>query len=349
MGSNVHPVARWSLIAALGIAVLMVVYYIATQGSGNSGQIAFGMAVVALATAAFIYLFYSRMNTVQRTGNMALFFVVLVALLLPFFFLSASKTNADAAKVQYDKQLSYAAGKYVTYCSTCHGLLGQGLSGPKLQGNKALEKLNIAAIITGGIPDNADPSQYLMPAWSDQNGGPFNADDIAAMTAFVESWDPVLQVKNNVPTTTNGFDLIFAQLDPATQKTYLAQKAAANGPADAPIDLTALKTVTIPIVKDPNSTNGVSWNFLYPVPNGAPTRVIKVKSGTVVQWQNESGLAHSVYSGTPGSNTNYFAIPIVNDGTTTVAVTMPTVTKETVVSYYCSFHPAMVAEILVEP
>lgn len=348
MDNTVNPVGRWTIIGALAVTALMIVYYLFT---GN-GTVAFGMSVVALAIAAFLYLFYARINTVQRTGYMSLLFVILIALLLPFFFLNEARSNAAAGAAQYNNQLNFAASKYITYCSTCHGLLGQGISGAQLQGNKALEKLNVAAIITAGIPNNTDPSQYLMPAWGDQNGGPFNADDIAAMTAFVQSWDPVLQAKNNTPTNVNGFDLIFSQLTPTQQADYMQQKAtqaqiAAGNLPDTPADLTALKQVTVPIAADPNATNGASWNFLYTDAKiTQPTRVITVKVGTQVRWDNKSGVAHSVFSGTPGNNTGTWAFQLVNNGTMTDYVTLTTPGKY---NYYCSFHTAMVAQIIVTP
>lgn len=350
MDNTVNPVGRWAIIGALLITALMIAYYLF---SGN-GTVAFGMSVIALALAAFVYLFYARLNSVQRSGYMALLFVILIALLLPFLFLNSAQSNAQAAKAQYDSQLSYAAGKYITYCSQCHGLLGQGLTGAQLVNNKDLEKINVQAVITTGIVDSSSPATYLMPAWGDQYGGPFNADDIAAMTNFVQSWDPVLTVKNNVPDPNlNGFSLIFAQLTTPTQQAdYLTQQAqaaqvAAGHLPDPPADLTALKQVTVPIVADPNLTHGASWNFLYTSATvTTPTRVITVKAGTQVRWMNTSGLAHSIYSGTPGNNTNVFSFALVSNGTTTSYVTLNT---PGTYNYYCSFHPAMIAQIVVVP
>lgn len=348
MEANVHPIARWSLVGALALAVLMVIYYLTDPQ--HNGQVAFGIAVIGLTVAAFIYTIYARINTVQRTGSMALLMVIVIAILLPFFFLGQTKASNDAVKMTYENQLSYAAGKYATYCSQCHGLLGQGLAGPKLNGNTDLEKVNVQAIISAGIPDNANPATYLMPAWSDQNGGPFNVDDINALTAFVQSWDPVLRTKNGVPSNLNGFDLVFAQLDAAGKLEYNKQKLAAQN-TDQPVDLTAMKSVIVPIMNDPSNTGGIGWNFLYPVPNATPSRKIKVKSGATVAWDNMSSIVHSVFSyqSTQSNHTGLIAFDIVQPGTTTKTVTMPTVTQETVITYYCSFHPAMLAQIIVEP
>lgn len=348
MRNAANSVGRWAVIGALGISALMIIYYLA----GGNGQVAFGMAVISLVIATFLYLFYARMNTVQRTGDMALLLVILIALLLPFFFLASSRTNAEAAQAQYVNQLKYAAGKYATYCASCHGLLGQGISGPALQGNKDLEKININAVITAGIYNQSDPSQYVMPAWSENYGGPFNDDDINALTAFVQSWDPVLNAKNNTPTNDNGFNFVESTLTADQQPTYAAQAtsiavslANGGGPTDTPADLTAMTAVTIPIVADPANTNGASWNFLYPLPNGTSTRVVKIKVGTTVTWNNKSGQAHSIISGKPGLNTGLFDIPLISDGTQQTF----TFTQAGTVNYYCGFHPAMIAQIQVEP
>ena len=360
MATSANPIGRWSLLVAAVITVVMIIYWLAL---GGSGAVAFGMTAVVWAVAAFIYLVYSPMNTVQRTGFMSLIFLAFTALLLPVFLLENGKFNNDQKAQQYDARLRYASSKYVTYCATCHGLLGQGINGPQLNNglaqtaglkgsatvNKNLDLLSqadIQRIITAGIVDPTDGkfTTYLMPQWGQDYGGPFNSDDVNALTALIMSSDPTLQASVSAPTTTNGFDYNLSSLTSPTQiAQYSQQKGALSAPKGAAIDLTNQAAVTMPIINTPTNAT-VQWNFIYTdAASGKQSPVIKIKAGTKVTWVNNSAVAHSIHSGTPGSDTNVFLDPIINPAATYDF----TFTKPGTYDYYCSFHPAMVAEIVV--
>ncbi len=349
-------------VIALGVAlVLSVLMFVYFQFAGGDGQIAFGISAVGWSTAAFIFLVYSRMNTVQRTGTMALIFVLVVAFLLPFFFLAQAKVSADRTTAQYTNQLKYAAGLYATYCASCHGLLGQGIGGQQLNNGIPNHETNavilnwtpqdVQRIIAAGIVNNAIPNTYLMPQWSQAYGGSLNDDDINALTALIMSSNEKTRSKAGAPTSVNGFDYVFGVLTADQQKTYNLQKAALNGPKDPPIDLTALKTVTIPIIDTPTDPVA-AYKFLYSDPQSndptikAGSTVIKVKVGTTVTWNNISSAIHSVSPGAPSADTTDFkgATAVAAGGTYST-----TFDKAGTFPYYCIYHPAMRAQIIVVP
>lgn len=360
MGTSANPIGRWAIIVALGITVLMIIYAV----TGGTGYIALGMSAICLTIAAFIYLFFAPMSTVQRAGGMTLVFTLLIAILLPYYLISNESYNADATTTQYENHLKYAAGKYITYCSQCHGLLGQGINGPQLNNglaqslnsqnvgtNKNLDHLSqqdITRIITAGIVDSSDNkfTTYLMPQWGQDYGGPFNTDDINSLVALVMSSDSTLQLAGvpPAPTTTNGFNYIYSQLTPTQIAEYKKELAQTTAPKGQAIDLTSLATVTVPIV---NVTGqAVSWDFVYTDPTTkASSGVIKIKAGTKVTWNNTTTVPHSISSGAPGNTDTAFASdPLIaaTNGTYTV-----TFDKPGTYPYYCSFHPAMIGEIQV--
>jgi len=353
MRSSSNRIGGFALLAATLISALMLVYFQAFQGDG---QVAFGISAVAWCTAAFVFLVYSRMNTVQRTGTMSLIFVLAVAFMLPFFFLAQAKVSADRTNEQYDKQLRYAAGLFGTYCSSCHGLLGQGLGAPQLNSGLPGRTPNtiilnwtpqdIQRIISGGIVDNTKTNTYLMPQWSQTYGGALNDDDINALVALIESSNDKTRGKVGAPTSTNGFDYVFALLTPDQQKTYNIQLAALNAPKDQPIDLTALKAVTIPIVDTPGDPSA-SYKFLYTDPTSKiSSTVIKIKAGTTITWDNKSSAIHSVSSGAPNADTTDFksntSVPVGSSYSVTF-------TKAGTFPYYCIYHTSMLAQIIVVP
>ncbi len=357
MGTSANPIGRYAIIAALIITALMIVYYAAF---GGDGTIAFGISVISLSVAAFLFLVYARMNTVQRTGYLSLLFLILIGLMLPFFFLAQAKVTADRTATTYNTQLHYAAGLYTTYCSQCHGLLGQGINAPQLNnllkqqqnGNtqlSAFTSTDLTRIITAGIPDATNPVIYLMPQWGQDYGGPLNADDVNALVSLISSGDLTLRGKAGVPpqyATVDGFDYIPLFLTTDALKTAYANQLGALGkPKDTPIDLTAMTSVTMPIVNTPSDPT-VSWKFLYTdAASGQTSRAIKIKVGTKVTWDNQSSVAHSIHSGTPGHDSGLFVDPLINSGATYSF----TFTQPGEVLYYCSFHVAMVGIIEVVP
>ena len=348
MNTSASSVGRWAIVGAVVISVAMAALALTNKVESS---LALGLIVVSIATASFLALFYSRTNVVQRTGMMSLGLVAFIVVLLPFFLVRSSANNAEANVQQYKTQLHYAAGLYATYCASCHGLLGQGISGPQLNGSKHVDTLytsdDIRRILTGGIPDAQNPTLYLMPQWGQTYGGPFNDDDINSLVAFIMSSDSVTRAKVSAVNDTNGFSIVQSTLTTdAQKKQYADQISAQNRPKDLPIDLTALSAVTIPIVNTPTDS-AAQWNFIYTdKASGVTSRSVKIKAGTKVTWVNQSSVPHSIISGAPNNETTDF----VNDSVINQNATYDqTFTKAGTFPYFCSFHPAMLAQITVVP
>src|SRR6266700_3464095 len=162
-------------------------------------QAAVGIVVLLVVVGALLYIFYSRTNAVEKTGYGALLMLALVSLMIPVFWIL--ETNNEGVAL------------YAQYCFQCHGTKGQGRSGPKLNGNPAVNSLtdnDLLRIIEGGIYDTGDPSKALMPAWSQRYGGPLTDDDIQYLFDLIRSADPAYQAKNGYTgdSAKNGFSQI---------------------------------------------------------------------------------------------------------------------------------------------
>ncbi len=70
-------------------------------------------------------------------------------------------------------------------CSSCHGDNGQGVDAPALRSKQFLTGVaddQMHRIVAAGITGTE------MPAWWDEFGGPLTDDRIAAVVAYVRSW-----------------------------------------------------------------------------------------------------------------------------------------------------------------
>ena len=144
-------------------------------------QAAIGIVVALIVVGALLYVFYSRTNSVEKTGYGALIMLAVVSLMIPVFWIMESNGQAIAKTAAYDTNVSRGAALFAQYCFQCHGINGQGLIGPKLNGNPAVNALtdaDILRIISGGIYDPANPADppLLCLTWSEQYGGPLTQD-----------------------------------------------------------------------------------------------------------------------------------------------------------------------------
>lgn len=73
---------------------------------------------------------------------------------------------------------------YAENCTVCHGPNGGGRAGARLAKNWPAIRpdLRIKATIRDGVPGS------IMPAWSQENGGPLTDENINDIVAFVMSW-----------------------------------------------------------------------------------------------------------------------------------------------------------------
>jgi mono/diheme cytochrome c family protein len=70
-------------------------------------------------------------------------------------------------------------------CASCHGDNGQGIEAPALNSKQFLSSIQdeqMHRIVAAGITGTE------MPAWWDEFGGPLTDDQIAAVVAYVRSW-----------------------------------------------------------------------------------------------------------------------------------------------------------------
>jgi plastocyanin/mono/diheme cytochrome c family protein len=323
------------------------------------GRIGFGLMAVSLVAAALVYIFYSRNSAIEKTGYGALLFIIAVALIIPFLTVSQQQAQANQTKQTYMDNLTRGAETFGQYCSTCHGFLGQGIVGPRLNNNPVVNKLSdqdILGIISGGVRNPSDPSKYLMPAWLDSYGGSLTENDISYLIALIRSSDPAYRQAHDLASV-NGFDLIYGTLTNPTQiADYKQQEAqlkagATKPPASAFTDLTSQTTVTIDAQDTSANSSGFGWFAVgaKPASNAADNATITIKVGTKVTWTNKSSAFHNVVSGVPGQPPQN-AFPqsplLAANSSDTYSFTF---TKAGDYPFYCGIHPTMIGFIEVKP
>src|SRR5437773_9903758 len=227
----------------------------------DPAQAAIGIVVALIVVGALLYIFYSRTMPVQKTGYGALVMLAVVSLLIPVFWITESNAQELSKVRQHTTDVSRGAALFAQYCQQCHGINGQGLIGPKLNGNPAVNNLtddDLLRIISGGIANTSNPAQLLMPAWLEDYGGPLTQIDIQYLFALVRSADPDYLTKNGYPTGpgSNGFNQVpgFLQLsNPTAYQTAVAQATAGAGTAGfgPPVDMTKQKSITLNITTPP--------------------------------------------------------------------------------------------------
>jgi plastocyanin/mono/diheme cytochrome c family protein len=319
-------------------------------------QITVGVVVIIIVIGAFLYIFYSRTNAVEKTGYGALIMLALVSLMIPVFWIMETNNEAVASANQHITDVQRGIALYAQYCYQCHGTAGQGRSGPKLNGNPAVNNLtdnDLLRIISGGVYDPANPASPLMPAWSDRYGGPLTDNDIQNLFDLVRSSDPSYLAKSGYPAG-NGFSQLkdyFQTNNPSAYATAVAQES--SGSFGKPVDMTTKKAVTINIIQPP--AGATCSPACFEIMN------VKVKVGTVITWVNKSGQGHTVTAilGTdpsiekpaPQIFDSGIGTPITTGATYTYKVTMAAYNfnpNHTVV-YYCQYHPGMIAELTIVP
>jgi plastocyanin/mono/diheme cytochrome c family protein len=308
-----------------------------------------------IAVGALLFVFYSRTNAVEKTGYGALIMLAIVSLMIPIFWIVDSNNQAVAKAEQHATSVQRGVVLYSTYCYQCHGTRGQGHIGPKLNNNPAVNGLtddDLVRIISGGVYDTADLTKPIMPAWSQDFGGPLTNYDIQYLFDLIRSSDPAYLQKNGL-SGGNGFfqvPIYLRATSPAGYQTAVAQES--TGSFGAPVDMTKQKTVTVDIVAPPPGATCAP--ACYQITN------LKVKVGTVITWVNKSTTPHTVSAivGTDVSNIkvakNIFdsglATAINPGGTYTYTVTADAFnlnpSTHTVI-YYCQFHPSMLAELTI--
>jgi mono/diheme cytochrome c family protein len=104
----------------------------------------------------------------------------------------------------HGRTVETGAALYAEYCSTCHGIKGEGIEGraPTLNSQyffeQRLDELGyqgslesyVKLTVAGGRPamSTSGPWPENMPTWSEDFGGPMRNDQVDAVTAYVVSW-----------------------------------------------------------------------------------------------------------------------------------------------------------------
>ncbi len=326
-------------------------------------QAAVGIIVLLITVGALVYIVYSRTNAVEKTGYGALIMLAIVSLMIPVFWIMETNGQTQAKLTQQQNNVAQGAKLYAQYCFSCHGLNGQGGSGPKLNGNEAVNSLSdtdLLRIIKAGIPNSSDPSKFMMPAWGDQFGGPLSDPQVQYLFALIRSADPAYLQKNGLPSgaNANGFTQVpndLQQSQPSAYQTAVAQATAGAGTGQfgAAVDDTSKTSVTIDITEPPSGATCSPACF--------GTLNVKVKVGTKITWVNKSSSPHTVTAikGTnpaaPVPDPSLFDSGVANliapNGTYSVTITqaMYNAQKDHTVIYYCQIHPSMVAMLTIVP
>src|SRR6266852_7556502 len=190
----------------------------------NPGQVTLGIIVALVVVGALLYVFYSRTNAVEKTGYGSLIMLSIISLMIPVFWIVENNQEIAAKEQQQIMNVQRGAVDYAMYCYQCHGTNGQGRVGPKLNGNPAVNSLSDAGllrIISAGIynTDASKLNQAIMPAWSQQFGGPLSDNDIQYLFDLIRSSDPAYLVKNGYPAG-NGFDQVPTFIQTSNPNAY---------------------------------------------------------------------------------------------------------------------------------
>ncbi|HEY0752603.1 MAG TPA: c-type cytochrome [Ktedonobacteraceae bacterium] len=325
-------------------------------------QAAVGIVVLLITVGALIYIVYSRTNAVEKAGYGALIMLAIVSIMIPVFWIMETNGQTQARLAQENNGIAQGAALYAKYCFTCHGINGQGGAGPQLNGNSAVNSLSdtdLLRIIQAGIPSASNPGTLLMPAWSDQYGGPLSDPQIQYLFALIRSADPAyLQKTYPDSSIANGFKQVptdIQQTQPSAYETAVAQATAGAGTGQfgAAVDDTKKTAVTIDITAPPAGATCTPACFA--------NLNVKVKVGTKITWVNQSTTIHTVTAiqGTNPGNIvaapsvfdSGLATPINSNGTYTLTITqaMYNANKDHTVIYYCRFHTGMLAMLTIVP
>src|SRR5258708_37258105 len=129
----------------------------------------------------------------------------IISLMIPGFWIVESNNEASAQLLQHNLAVQRGAALFSQYCFQCHGLNGQGLAGPKLNGSTTVNGLSDAdsiRIIRAGVPASVDPTtlaQLQMPAWLDQDRGPPTPTHPPAPVSPLPSPAPAARTHNHCP------------------------------------------------------------------------------------------------------------------------------------------------------
>lgn len=116
-----------------------------------------------------------------------LLMTVLVISSLAIYTYRETERLANASEHFNTERVTRGSRIYQEQCVACHGLEGEGGSGPALNNRTVLKNTldNVFfSVIRSGVPGTQ------MPAWSVDFGGPLTDEDVRDVVALFRSWEP---------------------------------------------------------------------------------------------------------------------------------------------------------------
>ncbi|MDP2661406.1 MAG: cytochrome c, partial [Dehalococcoidia bacterium] len=148
----------------------------------------------------------------KKTAAGVLLTLVIIVFVAVYWATEPARHEAAAAKFKREA-MARGAERYVEACAKCHGTAGQGLVGPALKGTR-LDERTLEKTITRGVPRTA------LPAWGEEDGGPFKTNQIHDLATFIQNWDDSMLSAGTIaaptPNATPGTTTPPATSQPAT-------------------------------------------------------------------------------------------------------------------------------------
>ena len=124
-------------------------------------------------------------RSTRRWQTVGVAVLLLLVLAFPIYRLTEDARLEEELASENSAQTVAGRQLYALNCASCHGERGQGVDAPALNSQEFLQSVSdeqMHGIIAGGIPGSA------MPAWLDEYGGPLTDQQIAAVVAYIRSW-----------------------------------------------------------------------------------------------------------------------------------------------------------------
>lgn len=265
------------------------------------GTAIIGTIVLLVVVGGFLYIFYSRTNSVEKTGYGSLIMLAIVSLMIPVFWLLQGNQQTSAKNSQHAYAVQSGMALYAQYCTNNCYTIKKDNSGkdqivnPNYNGY-SLETLNgmsddqVRRVISAGLyaPGTTPPSNFNNVTRSQTYGGPLTDNDVEYIFQFLRSADPAY-LKQNGFANENGFAQLAAYLQTNAPGAYATAVAAGNPiQLGNPVDFTSKTDVTIDMVQTAANPGQKCTTGCYAVLNA------KVKVGTKITWINKSSVGHTV-------------------------------------------------------
>jgi mono/diheme cytochrome c family protein len=131
----------------------------------------------------------------EKKTALGLFLTLVIVVFIAAYWATEPGRQAAAAERIQEEAMARGAHEYSQVCASCHGARGEGLVGPALR-DTALDEDTLEKVISRGIPGT------VMPAWSQEDGGPLKEHQVRDVVLFIKNWDDSLLGGGPTPTPT---------------------------------------------------------------------------------------------------------------------------------------------------